>query len=126
MELSTAALLFGSISLILLAYTNRFHTLASLIREIHSSANNSDTLQKEQIPLLRRRLTLVKYMQALGVLSFLLCTASLFFLFIKMLFLGKLVFLLSVVTLMLSLTLSLIEVWVSTKALDLVLNDWES
>ena len=125
MELSTPALLFGSISLILLAYTNRFHTLASLIREIHSSSNNSDTLQKEQIPLLRNRLLLVKYMQALGVLSFLLCTTSLFFLFIKMLFLGKLFFLLSVVTLMLSLTISLREVWVSTKALDLVLKEWE-
>ena len=125
MELSTPALLFGSISLILLAYTNRFHTLASLIREIHSSTNNSDTLQKQQIPLLRRRLILVKYMQALGVLSFLLCTTSLFFLFIKMLFLGKLFFLLSVVTLMLSLAISLREVWVSTKALDLVLKDWE-
>ncbi len=125
MELSTPALLFGSISLILLAYTNRFHTLASLIREIHSSSNNGDTLQKEQIPLLRNRLLLVKYMQALGVLSFLLCTTSLFFLFIKMLFLGKLFFLLSVVTLMLSLTISLREVWVSTKALDLVLKEWE-
>ncbi len=127
MELQTPSILFGSISLILLAYTNRFHTLALLIREIHSSTADVDgKLAKAQIPLLRRRLNLVKYMQACGVLSFLLCTTSLFFLFFEQQDIGQLMFIASVALLMLSLSLSLWEAIVSTQALDLVLTDWES
>ncbi len=125
MELSTPALMFGAISLILLAFSNRFHTLASLIRSIHANrSGESRALEIQQIPLLKKRLYLIKSMQAFGVLSFLFCTASFFFLFIENHFLGKLLFLISVFTLFLSLAISFFEVILSTQALDLLLEDW--
>jgi len=78
-NLTTPALLFPAISLLLLAYTNRFLTLAALIRDLHAryKANPEDVLHG-QIANLWYRVRLIKYMQALGVGSILLCTVSMF------------------------------------------------
>ena len=125
MSLGTPALLFGAIALTLLAYTNRFFVLARLIRDIHSIKNDEDvSLEKKQIPNLRTRIRLVQVMQAFGIISFLLCTISMLFIFIDMAQTGKTVFIISVLSLMLSLLFSLWEVLLSTRALDLVLDDF--
>ena len=126
MTLATPALLFGSISLLLLAYTNRFFVLATLIRSLHAeSVREPHNIALQQIPNLRLRVRLIKYMQSFGVLSFILCTISLFFLFLDQLEPGKLAFGASVITLLLSLSFSLYEVIISTRALDIVLDDIE-
>ncbi len=126
MNLGTPALLFGSISLIMLAYTNRFLVLAKLIRDLHhDSSKDSIELAKQQLPILRTRVRLIQAMQALGVLAFLFCTVSMFSIFLNMEWLGNMLFGVSVVSLMTSLLFSLWEVLVSTKALDLVLNDFD-
>ena len=124
MDVTTPALLFSSISLLLLAYTNRFFVLAKLVRDLHADWKTTDkTLSRKQIPILRRRLKLIQYMQSFGVFSFLLCTAALFCLFLERLLVGKFFFGFSVIALLVSLSLSLIEVVLSTQALDIVLND---
>ena len=125
-ELGTPALLFGSIALIMLAYTNRFFVLAKLIRDIHAGQSGEDNeLAMLQIPILRRRLQLIQWMQALGVGAFLLCTLSMFVLFLQYGDLGAVFFGASVVCLMCSLFCSLWEVLISTKALDMVLDDFD-
>ena len=74
-DFTTPALLFSTISLLLLAYTNRFLGLASIIRKLH--ADHSETpnqIYVEQIKNLRRRVYLIRDMQTLGVCSLLACT----------------------------------------------------
>lgn len=124
MEISTPALLFGSISLLLLAYTNRFFVIAKLIRDLHKETlkENLIIIQK-QIPVLKKRLFLIKYMQVFGVFSFILCTGSLFSIFMNSDLAGKILFAVSVLSLLLSLTFALWEVIISTKALDVILCD---
>ncbi|MBX3687714.1 MAG: DUF2721 domain-containing protein, partial [Rhodocyclaceae bacterium] len=73
MNITTPALLFPAISLLLLAYTNRFLSLAQVIRQLHSSPERGTPVVDRQIPGLKLRIVMIKYMQGLGVLSFLLC-----------------------------------------------------
>lgn len=126
MTMGTPAILFGSIALIMLAYTNRFLALAKIIRDIHADYDPEHAaLFKNQLPILRQRVRLIQIMQALGVLSFLFCTISMFVLFLHQEVAGKIIFALSVISMMTSLVFSLWEVLVSTRALDMVLDDFD-
>jgi len=123
-EISTPALLFPAVSLLLLAYTNRFLAVAQLIRLLHRQSNERDTFDEyKQIQSLKHRLELTKWMQFFGVLSILLCTFSMFALFLQYLDMGKKVFGLSLIAMCMSLFISLWEVIISTKALNLELSD---
>jgi hypothetical protein len=126
MNLTTPALLFPAISLLLLAYTNRFLTLAQVVRQLNTSADRGAALVQRQLPGLKRRIMLTKYMQGFGVLSFLLCALSMFALFLEAELPGKLMFGASILALTLSLLLSLVEVLISTDALAVVVKDLEA
>ncbi len=125
MNLTTPALLFPAISLLLLAYTNRFLTLAQVVRQLNVSDERGAALVQRQLPGLKRRIVLTQYMQGFGVFSFLLCALSMFALFVEAALPGKLLFGASILTLALSLILSLAEVLISTEALTVVVNDLE-
>ena len=124
MTLTTPALLFPAISLLLLAYTNRFLVLAQLIRQL---SRESDEERKagtlRQISGLEKRISLIKAMQIFGVISFLCCTFSMFALFVSRILIGELIFGLSLLCLSISLILSLYEVAISTNALTVELED---
>ncbi|MFB9148126.1 DUF2721 domain-containing protein [Halomonas alkalicola] len=126
MTLTTPALLFPAISLLLLAYTNRFLVLAQLIRKLADEERNQhQETNTRQILLLRRRISLTKRMQLAGVLSFLLCTLSMFALFLSLQLTGMVLFGVSLVTLSVSLIYSLWEIQISTNALNVQLQDIE-
>jgi multidrug efflux pump subunit AcrB len=126
-DVTTPALLFPAISLLLLAYTNRFLTLAQLIRDLHARYKiEPDEVIYKQIGNLRYRVTLIKQMQAFGVASLLFCVVCMFFLFAGWIMAGKIIFGISLVLMMISLLLSLREVQVSVGALNLTLSDLES
>ncbi|WP_024955717.1 DUF2721 domain-containing protein [Sulfurospirillum arcachonense] len=123
-EISTPALLFPALSLLLLAYTNRFLATASLIRLLSNQAKEHDNCAvTSQIDNLKIRLELTKWMQFFGVLSILLCTLSMFGLFLEFTEMGKKVFGLSLISMCFSLLLSLWEVYISTNALNVELQD---
>ncbi len=125
--LSTPSLLFPAISLLLLAYTNRFLTLASLIRDLQSEYRRSGSPKIwEQIDNLRARVTLIKYMQAAGAASLLVCVLCMFLLFAGWRDAARFFFAGSLVLMMLSLALSLREIWISVTALNLQLSDIEA
>lgn len=125
-ELTTPALLFPAISLLLLAYTNRFLTLAALIRDLHARYKNEpDEITYKQLGNLRYRVALIKDMQAFGVASLLFCVLCMFVLFAGWEFLGKVIFGISLILMMFSLALSLREIQVSVDALNLRLSDLE-
>ena len=122
--LTTPALLFPTISLLLLAYTNRFLVIAGRIRDLHSKYRTSnEAVLIRQIENLRRRITLIRNMQAIGILSLLLCVVCMFLLFAGYVSFGKYVFGTSLLLLAVSLSLSLWEIQISTVAINLELSD---
>jgi hypothetical protein len=126
LNLTTPALLFPAISLLLLAYTNRFLTLATLIRNLHGRFKESpDQRILGQIKNLRLRVKLIRNMQVLGVLSLLLCVVCMFVIFAGNLESAKFIFGLSLILLIVSLAISAWEIQISVKALNIQLSDIE-
>jgi len=128
LPISTPALLFPAITLLMLAYTNRFLALASLIRQLHAQYKAAETdkhLLKAQIKNLRRRLTLIKQMQAGGIISFFLCVLSMLFIYLGMNMTANIIFASSLIMLLLSISFSLREIYISTRALEIELKDME-
>lgn len=129
MELSfnTPALLFPAISLLLLAYTNRFLALASLVRRLHDEYNKGEKTHGLvfQINSLRRRLILVRYMQGLGVFSFVCCVVTMYSIYNSWIDAGKYIFAISLLSLLASLVISLVEIMQSTRAIEMELSDIE-
>jgi len=126
-SINTPALLFPAISLLMLAYTNRFLALASLIRNLHATYKNHINKKGvlEQIKNLRLRLRLIKMMQFFGILSLILCVFSMFFVYEQFTMWANSFFALSLVAMLISLFLSLSEIQISTKALEIELSDME-
>ena len=129
MEISfnTPALLFPAISLIMLAYTNRFLALSSRVRNLHDKYQNQQQTQiiHGQIKNLRYRLKLIKNMQALGVVTFLGCILCMYLIYVQFMLAANIFFALSLVSFSASLLLSFLEIQLSTKALELELSDIE-
>lgn len=124
--LTTPALLFPAVSLLLLAYTNRFLAIATLIRQLYKIyLDNPKVVLEGQLKNLRTRLYLIRAMQLFGVLSLFLCVLSMFFIYLEIGEWGSILFGVSLVSLMLSLFISIREILLSTKALDLELSDME-
>lgn len=125
-DLTTPALLFPAISLLLLAYTNRFLALASLIRGLHRQYKEQpNSIIVGQIKNLRRRVVLIRNMQAFGITSLLFCVVCMFLLFAGEVTLGKYIFGASLILLIISLALSVVEIQISVRALNLQLSDFE-
>lgn len=126
MDLTTPALLFPAISLLLLAYTNRFIVLAQLIRHLHDRyQENLTDVAVRQIANLRLRITLIRRMQVMGVSSFILCALSMFLVFIDTILIAQYIFGFSIFLLVISLVFSLYEIAISTKAIEIELEDIE-
>ena len=127
LTLTTPALLFSAISLIMLAYTNRFLAYASVVRSLH------DKYQKEknealirQINNLRKRLYLTRSMQIFGILSLLLCVLTMFLIYVELHLVAVWVFGIALILLILSLALLIREIQISVKALEHHISDIEN
>ncbi|MBK5935818.1 MAG: DUF2721 domain-containing protein [Halorhodospira halophila] len=127
LTLSTPALLFPAISLLLLAYTNRFMGLASLIRDLESKYRSThDVCLRTQIENLRKRVLLIRNMQVAGVASLFFCVLCMLVLFAGSMLLGKVLFTISLILMLASLGLSLRELQISVGALHVQLRDLEN
>ena len=125
-NLTTPALLFPTISLLMLAYTNRFLTLATIVRNLYDRyKSNHDENLLGQIDNLRYRVYLIRNMQIVGVLSLLFCVISMFALFAGWVTTGQWSFAIALILMIVSLGISLRELQISVGALDLLLTDLE-
>lgn len=126
--LTTPAILFPAVSLLMLAYTNRFLAIASIIRTLHGryQAEGKSRGVGRQIENLRRRLGLIRYMQAYGIMSLIACISSVVVLFFKWILLGKAFFGISLLLMLISLMLCLREIHLSGRALEIELEDIEA
>jgi hypothetical protein len=124
---NTPAVLFPAISLLLLAYTNRFLALANLVRKLHDEyiSGQKSKVILHQIKSLRRRLNLIRYMQGLGVLSFLCCVVTMYCIYRGWGDETEFIFAFSLLSLLASLIFSLVEIFQSTSAIELELSDME-
>lgn len=127
LTLSTPALLFPAISLLLLAYTNRFLALAALMRDLYQRYKQQpDHRIKGQLTNLRYRIIIIRNMQVCGVGSFFGCVVCMILLFSGYTLAGKWVFGGSLILLLVSLALSLREIQVSIDALTLQISDLDT
>lgn len=126
-NLNTPALLFPAISLLLLAYTNRFLAIANVVRKLHDDfvAGKDKENARRQISNLRQRLRYIRLMQGAGVFSFLLCVACMYSIYNGWMVAAKYVFAGSLLSLLFSLICSLIEIFQSLNALEVLLHDVE-
>ena len=120
LDITTPAVMLPAISLLLLAYTNRFLALASIIRNMNVCT--IDEYELEQIKNLKLRMIYIRKMQYLGVFSLLLCVFSMLFIFLSFNILGGTIFAISLLLMILSLIYSLAEIRISLQALDIHLN----
>ena len=124
LNIETPSILFPAITLLLLAYTNRFLALSQLIRSLHRDYQSIKTIETlSQIKHLRYRVVLIQLMQALGVFSLILCTFSIFSLLLKYNNLGLYLFVMSLCVFSISIICSLIEILMSSRALNILLSD---
>lgn len=126
MELSitTPALIFPTVSLILLAYTNRFLAVAALIRKLSADyKNHEDKRLADQIRNLTIRIRLIRDMQMFSIASVFLSVLCMFFLFNGYQIVAKYTFGASLLSLLISLGMSFREIQISTRALSIQLKD---
>ena len=123
LEITTPAVLFPTVSLLLLAYTNRFLALSAIVRQMDSSGENKGEFY--QVKNLKKRLNYIRKMQYYGVSSLLMCAVSMLFLFFQIDFIGKISFAISLVLLIISLLFSILEIHISLEALKIHLNQSE-
>jgi hypothetical protein len=127
LSLTTPALLFSAISLIMLAYTNRFLAYAAVVRSLHDKyQKEKDEVLIRQINNLRKRLYLTRSMQIFGILSLLLCVLTMFLIYIEQHLVAVWVFGVALLLLILSLALLIREIQISVEALEHHLGDIES
>lgn len=119
LTLTTPSILFSAISLIMLAYTNRFLAYAAVIRSLKTEHEQNPTLMTQrQIDNLRRRLYMARSMQIFGVTSLLLCVICTFFIYIGWQETAVYVFGAALLLLVISLAISVRELLISVQALE--------
>ena len=110
----------------MLAYTNRFLSYAQLVRTLKDQyRENHSAVTAAQIANLRKRLYLTRAMQVTGIGS-LLCVVSMFLMYIQFYLISVYIFGLAPVLLIISLGISVREIYISVKALELHLSDMDS
>ena len=127
LDLTTPSLLFSAISLILLSYTNRFLSYASVVRALKEKHQQThDPKDIAQIANLRKRLYLTRSMQILGILSLLLCVIAMFFIYVSWQIFAAWIFGIALLLLAASLCVCIWEINISVKALEIHLEDISS
>jgi len=127
LTLTTPALLFSAISLIMLAYTNRFIAYAAIIRNLHDKyLVKKDEQLIKQIKNLKKRLYLTRAMQITGISSLLLCVLTMFLIFIEQQVIAVWVFGIALILLIVSLALLIREIQISVEALEHHISDIEN
>ncbi len=125
-SLTTPALLFPAVTFLLVAYTNRFLAIGSRIRNLHDKyLTTPNEVVLSQILSLRKRVVLIKNMQACGVAGLFLCVLCMFVIFAGLNVLGNIIFGISLLFILASLAISLREIQLSVDALNLELSDIE-
>ena len=126
LSITTPAILFPTISLLLLAYTNRYVAISNRIRILHSQyKTDSSKMILAQIKILKSRILLIRNMQLLGIASMFFAAFAMFLIFYSISEIAHVVFGVSLILILSSLAVCGIEVYLSNKALFIQIRDIE-
>ena len=128
MDMTTPALLFPAISLLFVAYTNRLHSLSVLIRAMTTEGSDESKTKhtEEQLDILKKRVTYIKRMQVFGIVSFIFNLMTIICFYIEQISLAYYIFGFGLLMLSASLVFALLETLISTKALDIHLENYKN
>jgi len=128
MDMTTPALLFPAISLLFVAYTNRLHSLSVLIRAMTTEGSDESKTHHtdEQLDILKKRVTYIKRMQVFGIVSFIFNLMTIISFYIEQISLAYYIFGFGLLMLSASLIFALLETLISTKALDIHLENYKN
>ena len=127
-DYTVTALMFPAIPLIMSVYSNRFHTLSSLIRKIHDEfifEKHTPPEWKAQLMNLDNRIVVIKYCIMFAAFGFLFNMLTVFALYLETLFVARFIFASCCLSMMISIIFFIIEIQISTKALKLHLSDMD-
>ena len=126
-NLQTPTLLFSAMSLLMLAYTNRFVVIAGLIRDLYAQhKQHPSDVTFDQLINLRKRMSIIRNMQVFGALSFFFSVLSLLFMFFSFDLTSKVSFGISLLLMLVSLMLLIMELQISVNALNIQLKDFQN
>lgn len=127
LTLITPTFLFSAISLIFLAYTNRFLAYTALVRNLKEKyLEDQSKVTIAQIENLKKRLRLTRLMQLFGVASLLICVVTMFMIYIGWQTVSVILFAIALLFLIISLALSVWEINISSNSIKIHLSDMEA
>ena len=127
-DYTVAALMFPAIPLMMTMYSNRFHTLSALIRQLHDKFTFEKKVPPElekQLHVLNKRTNYLKYVMGFSSFGFLFNMLTVLLLYLDLTFYARLSFALCCVCMIISIFLFLQEVRMSNEALKYHLSDMD-
>ena len=127
-DYTVTALMFPAIPLIMAVYSNRFHTLSSLIRKIHDEfvfEKHTPPEWKAQLINLDNRIVVIKYAIMFAAFGFLFNMLTVFALYLESLSIARIIFGTCCLSMMISIVFFIREIQISTKALKLHISDMD-
>ncbi|MCU0323906.1 MAG: DUF2721 domain-containing protein [Spirosomaceae bacterium] len=127
LTLATPAILFSTVSLLMIAFTNRYLALASLIRDLHDKykIDKTDKMVILQIRNLQKRIRLIRNIQFIAISSLLLSAICMFLIFLGKLQTAAWFFAGGLLMQIVALSMSVLEITMSMNALKIELSDME-
>ena len=128
-DYTVAALMFPAIPLMMTMYSNRFHTLSALIRQLHDKFTFEKKVPPElekQLHVLNKRTNFLKYVMGFSSFGFLFNMLTVLLLYLNLTFFARLSFAMCCLCMIVSIFLFLQEVRMSNQALKYHLSDMDS
>jgi len=125
-DYTVTALMFPAIPLTISIYSNRFHTLSSLIRKLHDEYIFEKHIPSEwekQLLNLNGRIKLLRYSIVFASFGFLFNMLTVFGLYLNRIFEARIIFGSCCLAMIISIIFFIREIQLSTKALKLHLSD---
>ena len=125
-DYTVAALMFPAMALIMGVYNTRFHTLSALSRKLHDEHVFEKHIPPEwekQLKNLSQRINYLKYAIGAASLGFLFNMMTVLGLYLEKIIISRLIFASCCISMIISILLFLLEIFLSTHALKLHLSD---
>ena len=127
-DFTVTALMFPAIPLTMSIYSNRFHSLSNLIRELHDEhvyENHIPPEWKKQFINLSGRINLLKLTIMFAAFGFLFNMLTVFALYLNEIFIARIIFGSCCLSMIISIIFFIREIQTSTNALKLHMSDMD-